>query len=128
MNEGEKAMVRRGLAGCALGLLLLAGCSGSNDAPPPEDNLAADEIAEPQPLPEENMPAPPPEDRAAPEPEPATNVAEALPSETPPTVDEQMLEDAAATGMTARTTPDVVTAPPSDPVGAATNGLDSGKP
>lgn len=120
--------MRRGLAAGALGLLLLAGCSGSHDAPPPEDNLAADEIAEPQPLPEESRPAPPPEDRPAPEPESAANVVEALPDEAPPTRDEQMMEDAAAAGMTARTTPDVVTGPPSDPVGAATNGLDSAKP
>ncbi|MET0270408.1 MAG: hypothetical protein ABW173_08260 [Sphingomonas sp.] len=116
--------MRRGLMGCALALALLAGCSRSNDTPAADETVVQN-IAEPLP-PIEDTPPPEP----APPPPPVEidrNVAEALPAEEPPSVDEQMREDAEAAGMTARSaSPDVATDPSADPIGALMNGLDNG--
>ena len=81
----------------------LGACSQSTEAPPPADNYT-DTRAEPA---EEPMPTAP--ETRAPDPEPTptadSNVTVALPERAPaPAPDEQLMDDASATGMTARTT------------------------
>jgi predicted small lipoprotein YifL len=95
-----------------LALSLLAGCSRSEpDEAPPAENAVSDEA----------LPAP--EETRAPEPEPAPEPAPVATANTvapPPAAeiapDEQMLDDADATGMTARATRDapVTDAPPAN--------------
>jgi len=108
-------MIRKNKAALALAGTLalvaaLPGCSrSSDDAPAPDNAIEENYQAEPQPepLPIENMtPAPPPP--------PAVDMntsAEALPPATTPSEDEQMADDASATGMTARASRDQ---PPED--------------
>jgi hypothetical protein len=74
----------------------LAGCSRHDEpeTPPADTNMAVEEIAPP-----EAAPTPEPMPTAAPS--PIENVA-ALPDSPPPAPDEQMLDDASVTGMTAR--------------------------
>jgi len=82
----------------------LSACSGSSNEPAPVDNQFTDQ-GDMQPA--TNMSAPVPEEAA---PIPAENAgsvdanasAEALPPPPAPGPDEQMLDDASATGMTAR--------------------------
>ncbi len=87
-------------------LLLIASlgaCSPSTEAPPPADNST-----EARPEPAETLTPTAPETRApdpAPSPTGDANVTAALPERAPaPAPDEQLLDDASATGMTARTT------------------------
>jgi hypothetical protein len=121
----KRGTLLRGLGGCALALALLAGCS-EKPQPRETDDFAAENVVEAPPL------APPPPVVQAPvekPPEPAENTADALPPEEPMAPDEQMLEDADAAGLTARTAtpPDVVSEPSADPVAEpASGGLDSG--
>jgi hypothetical protein len=90
-------------AGLAAGLLVLAACSRSEPEQPPE----ADNMAEATPV-EDVTPIAPP----SAEPAPVANavdanaVAIAPPPEAPTEPDAQMLEDADATGMTARVSRD----------------------
>lgn len=99
MKSGWRAML---LAGS--GLLLatgVAGCSGSEPEDAPIENSAFDEEAPPPtPLPEENYEAAPPvtENLSAVAP------AEELPPPPPIEPDQQVLDDASATGMTSRST------------------------
>lgn len=87
-------------------LLLVAGlgaCSQSNETPPPADNdteMRAEPAEDPAPMANETR---------APDPEPTptadANATAALPEKAPPPApDEQLMDDASATGMTARTT------------------------
>lgn len=75
----------------------LAGCSGSADEPAPIENAAEPEASLPdiEPKPVTTSSA------AVTEPE-TVNLAAEVPAEAAPEPDEQMLDDAAATGMTAR--------------------------
>ncbi|WP_200910771.1 hypothetical protein [Sphingomonas sp. Leaf67] len=99
MKSGWRAML---LAGS--GLLLTAGlaaCSNDNVDEAPIENSAFDEEAPPPtPLPEENYEAAPPvmENLSAVAP------AEELPPPPPIEPDQQVLDDASATGMTSRST------------------------
>ncbi len=99
MKSGWRAML---LAGS--GLLLatgLAACSNDNVDEAPIENSAFDEDAPPPtPLPEENYEAAPPvtENLSAVAP------AEELPPPPPIEPDQQVLDDASATGMTSRST------------------------
>ncbi len=103
----------RGMTAGLLAAALLAGCSKQQPAAPePEANIVEEAPRPAPPPPREAEPAPPKM------PDPAGNIADMLPPDEPPSPDEQMLEDADATGLTARTAPpDVVTDPPADPVG-----------
>lgn len=97
MRNNKAVLAFAGPLALAIGL---AGCSGSSDeAPAPanmvEENLQAEEPA-PEPLPVETP---------TPEPLPSIDLnatSEALPPATTPSEDEQMVDDASATGMTAR--------------------------
>lgn len=105
--------------GSALLLAALAGCSKSSDTPEPE--------AAPEPRVETPLPPPAPVAAEAParaEPEPAQNSVDALPPEEAPSPDAQMLEDADAAGLTARSVapPDVMSEPPADPLSAPPSG------
>lgn len=96
----------------ALLTLGLGACSRSNDEPRPveENDMQAIDLSEPVPG-ETPEPSPTP----TPSPTPETNLADAAPPPVPPAPDEQMLDDASATGMTARVardeTPAADTAP-----------------
>lgn len=84
--------------------LAVAGCSRSPEPEAaPTENMDVTEIA-----PDEAAPAPTPEPAAPPAPEPAANMAAAdpLPPAQEPSADEQMADDAFATGMTARASRD----------------------
>jgi hypothetical protein len=87
----------RGLALVALASLGVAGCSKS-EPEPPEMNMAVQEL-EPTPEP---TPTAEPTPVAMPTPEPSNDTA-ALPPPEAPAPDAQMMDDASATGMTART-------------------------
>ncbi|MGY2736870.1 hypothetical protein [Sphingomonas sp. UYP23] len=81
----------------------LGACSQSTEAPTHDDNYAE---TRPEPA-DEALPAAP--ETRAPDPEPTptadTNMTAALPEKAPPPApDEQLMDDASATGMTARTT------------------------
>ena len=82
-----------------LGTALLAGCSKQKETP--EQTPEANYVEEPAVQPEE---APPPVAEPAPPktPDPAANIADILPPDEPVAPDAQMLEDADATGLTAR--------------------------
>jgi len=99
MKSGWRAML---LAGSGLFLATgLAACSGSDEPDAPIENSAFDEDAPPPtPLPEENYEAAPPvtENLSAVAP------AEELPPPPPIEPDQQVLDDASATGMTSRST------------------------
>lgn len=93
---------KTGAALAALLALTLAGCSRSSDeqAPLPDNEISDNYAAEP-------LPEPTPEQSSTPEALPATDLnatAEALPPPAERSVDEQMNDDAFATGMTARST------------------------
>ena len=76
----------------------LAGCSGSADEPAPIENAAEPETSPPK---EDSLPEATPSAAFT---EPATaNLAAEVPLDVAPAPNEQMLDDAAATGMTART-------------------------
>lgn len=95
---------RTGAALAALMMLSLAGCSRSSDeqAPLPDNEISDNYQAEP-------LPEPTPAVMPTPEVAPATDMnatAESLPPPAERTVDEQMNDDAFATGMTARSTRD----------------------
>jgi len=90
------------IAAGLMALAILAGCSKSEpEAQPPEtDNVGAD--AQPEPA---AQPTPEPAPIKRPEPAPVANTVvpvAAEPREAPPSPDAQMLDDADATGMTAR--------------------------
>lgn len=96
----KKTRIKSGAALAGVLMLSLAGCSRSSDeqAPLPDneisDNYQAGPLADPT-----------PEETPTPEALPATDLnatAEALPPPAERTVDEQMNDDAFATGMTAR--------------------------
>ncbi|MBW6526155.1 hypothetical protein KZ813_04835 [Sphingomonas sp. RHCKR7] len=82
----------------ATAALAIAGCS-REPAPAPEPTPSASEA----PLPE---PTPTPEPSPVVSPTELTNATAALPPEEKPAPDEQMLDDASATGMTARASRD----------------------
>ena len=113
----------------AVGLALVAGCSEKHEAPEVKDAPAANTV---EPLPVETPePAAAPVSQAPVEkpPEPEQNAADALPPEEPLAPDAQTLEDADATGLTARSAapPDVMSEPSPDPVGGLpTGGADGG--
>ncbi|KTT76242.1 hypothetical protein [Sphingomonas endophytica] len=88
---------RRGAAVIALAGLGLAGCS-RQEPEPPEMNMTVQEL-EPTPEP---TPTEEPTPVVEPSPEPSNDTA-ALPPAEDPAPDQQMLDDASATGMTART-------------------------
>lgn len=106
-------------------LLLMAGlgaCSQSSEAPTRDDNApelrAEPTDAAPMTAPETRAPDPAP--TPLPTADTTTNVAAALPERAPPPApDEQLLDDASATGMTARTTRGDQTnqAAPAEPAG-----------
>ncbi|MES2054669.1 MAG: hypothetical protein V4564_01915 [Pseudomonadota bacterium] len=89
--------IRKALLAASAALLAagLAGCSGSEPAPAPTEN--SDVISEPTPEPSAS-----PTPEAAPVTD-ANATAEVAPHEPAVAPDEQMLDDASATGMTART-------------------------
>jgi hypothetical protein len=103
-------MIRKNKAVLTLGgaLLLVAGlpgCSGSRDDATVSENVVEENSAVETPPPVEPLPAQTP----TPEPLPSIDLnatAEALPPETTPSQDEQMADDASATGMTARASRD----------------------
>lgn len=82
-------------AAISSGLLVLAACSKSEPETPPIDNIetpaleTAPAMNQPEPMPTETAPPP-------------VNTADALPPPAPVEPDQQMLDDAAAVGMTAR--------------------------
>ncbi|HEX8554092.1 MAG TPA: hypothetical protein VF695_05250 [Sphingomonas sp.] len=85
----------------ALSAASLTGCSGSADEPAPVENAATTAESLPQ---EEPAPVSSPTPVAT---EAATvNASAEVPPEEAPAPDEQMMDDAAATGMTARSTRD----------------------
>lgn len=88
---------RSALMVVALGGVSLAGCSRSEPEPPPEMNMTVHEL-EPTPEPSPTEIAPP---IVEPTPEPMNDTAP-LPPPEEAAPDEQMLDDASATGMTAR--------------------------
>ncbi|VVT08499.1 conserved exported hypothetical protein [Sphingomonas sp. EC-HK361] len=81
-------------AAVSSGLLALAACSKSEPESPPIENIETPALEE---MPTMNEPAPMPTETAAP-----VNTADALPPPAPVEPDQQMLDDAAAVGMTAR--------------------------
>lgn len=96
----KKTKTAAALAGVLM--LSLAGCSHSADeqAPLPDNEISDNYQSEPEPMPV-------PTESATPEALPATDLnatAEALPPPAERSVDEQMNDDAFATGMTARST------------------------
>jgi len=103
-------MIRKNKAVVALGgaLLLVAGlpgCSGSRDEASVSENVVEENYQVETPPPVEPLPVETP----TPEPLPSIDLnatAEALPPETSPSQDEQMADDASATGMTARASRD----------------------
>lgn len=106
----------RGVVVAVLAAGLLAGCSKQNAQDDEQPANMMEERAEPA---EE---APPPVEEPAPAktPDPAPTVTEALPPDEPASPSEQMLEDADATGLTARSAPREGREdkePSSDPVG-----------
>jgi hypothetical protein len=95
---------KTGVALAGLMMLSLAGCSRSSDeqAPLPDNEISDNYQAEP-------LPEPTPAVTPTPEAAPATDMnatAEALPPAAERSVDEQMNDDAFATGMTARSARD----------------------
>ncbi|WP_375271570.1 hypothetical protein [Sphingomonas sp.] len=96
-----KNKVATAIGGALLLVAGLSGCSGSRDEAPVADNMVEENYqADEQPMPE-----PMPLETPTPEPLPATDLnatAEALPPASDPSADEQMADDASATGMTAR--------------------------
>lgn len=89
--------------------IALAGCSDTA----PGEAPATNEATTPEPEPIAPVPVPVPIAPPAPEPvrEEPTNTVEAPPPEKPITADAQMLDDADATGMTARLQRDADSAP-----------------
>ena len=89
----------------------LGGCSRSGEAPAPVEENRMEPI---------KMPEPPPVDTPEPLPTPSatpeTNLAAKAPPAIAPGPDEQMLDDASATGMTARASRDEVPAVDTAPV------------
>lgn len=101
MQGWRKAMAA---GGAVLLLGAIAGCSGSDPEPAPIENSAFDEEAPPpaEPAAEPSFePAPVVADNSA-----AVAPAEELPPPPPIEPDQQVLDDASATGMTSRTTRD----------------------
>jgi len=88
----------------ALLTLTLGACSRSADEPPPPQENSADTPPPPDPSATEipDLPAPRPVASATPD----ANVAAEAPPPVPPAPDEQMMDDASATGMTARASRD----------------------
>ena len=89
----------------ALSAASLTGCSDSGNEPTPAENT----VSAPAASPTENFSSSPPvvETTSPPfevETPAAINSAEEVPAEEPPPLDEQVLDDAVATGMTARAT------------------------
>ena len=96
-----KNKVAAAIGGALLLVAGLSGCSGSRDEAPVADNMVEENYQADEPAMVEPMPVETP----TPEPLPATDLnatAEALPPATDPSADEQMADDASATGMTAR--------------------------
>ncbi|WP_380877510.1 hypothetical protein ACFB49_13140 [Sphingomonas sp. DBB INV C78] len=77
-------------------LVLVAACSGSSDEVAPEANVEENVVNV------SDVPELPADNQVAPEPVVETNTADATPPEAPVPPDAQMLDDADATGMTAR--------------------------
>ncbi|MGK6323935.1 hypothetical protein ACMGDM_12750 [Sphingomonas sp. DT-51] len=82
----------------ATAALALAGCSRDPE-PAPEPSATVEEAPAPEPT-----PTPTPEPTPLASPSPLGNETAVLPPEEEPAPDEQMLDDASATGMTARAT------------------------
>lgn len=97
-TKAARTPLSRGVAALALVAALVTGCS---KAGPEREPDIIDNAAEAVP---ERAPPPPPVVEKAPPPvvEPIANTADALPPEEDPSRDAQMLEDAAATGLTER--------------------------
>jgi hypothetical protein len=95
---------RATIAASLLAVMALAGCSQSEpDQPPADTNMIEDEgVTEPEAA---AAPAPAPAETVPTEPAATANAVEPE-REAPITPDEQMLDDADATGMTARVTRD----------------------
>lgn len=93
------------LGGALLLVTGLPGCSGSRDDATVSENVVEENSAVETPAAIEPLPAQTP----TPEPLPSIDLnatAEVLPPETTPSQDEQMADDASATGMTARASRD----------------------
>lgn len=101
--------IRRALSsGIVMAALLAAGCGKSPDRPPDQSIEAAPtEPSEPAPAPVPHPPA------AKPAPEPVA-VAPRVKPAPEPTADQQVIDDAEATGMTAHVDPDQDQAPAAD--------------
>jgi hypothetical protein len=95
----------------ALLTLGLGACQRSNDEPAPVEN-AVEPVESPEPV-ATDTPAPLP----APSVMPDTNLAEETPPAIAPAPDEQMMDDASATGMTARASRDEVPTDDGSPTG-----------
>jgi hypothetical protein len=97
--SGERMRISRGVLVLGLAALLVAGCSKAGPEREPDviDNAAEATPEQPAELRvQEEEKAPPPVA------DPVANTADALPPEEDPSREAQMLEDADATGMTAR--------------------------
>jgi outer membrane biosynthesis protein TonB len=113
-TEGANGMrILRGASLLLVATAFVAGCSDQKPQPKEENRIDITEPAPPIETPPEPVrPEPKP-------PEPVVNTVAAAEPEEVITPDEQMLEDADASGMTARTAPsDVVADAPADPLGA----------
>lgn len=102
---------RAGVIAVALAGIGVAGCSRSEPEPPVEGNMTIQEL--------ESTPEPSPTPEATPVEEPVAapvNDTAALPPPEEDAPDEQMLDDASATGMTARAERDQPDAEPTRPV------------
>ena len=114
LAQGGRMRVLRGLIAVGLAGAVVAGCSKAGPEREPDmiDNAAE---AAPEPAP----PPPPQVEEKAPAPfvEPVANTADALPPEEEPSREAQMLEDADATGLTARVSRSRDAEKSDDPIG-----------
>lgn len=106
--------MKRAIGFAALALLALAGCKKSEQPPDANQEVNMQEPLAPAPGPVAPTDVPPPS-----KPVPESNLSMAIPDEDEkPSADQQMREDAEATGMTSRVARDE--APAADTIGGAT--------